>query len=101
MKPAPATSPFRRETIQPATSRVPESREPESNVRPTDKASDSKLNTSPASSTPRPRSTVSQVADEEQIRRRAYELYVESGYSDGNHEEHWFAAERELKRKGK
>jgi hypothetical protein len=65
------------------------------------KTSDSKLKTSPASSTPKPQPTVSQVPNEEQIRRRAYELYVESGYSDGNHEEHWFAAERELSGKGK
>jgi hypothetical protein len=101
MKPATATSPSRQETIQPKTTREPESRELESNVRPIDKASDSKLNTSPASATPKAQPTVSQVSNEEQVRRRAYELYVESGYSDGNREEHWFAAERELRGKGK
>jgi hypothetical protein len=105
MKPATATSPSRQETIQPTASREPESREqsrePESNVRPIDKASDPKLKTSPAPSTPKPQPAVSQVPDEEQIRRRAYELYMESGYSDGNHEDHWFEAERELSGKGK
>jgi hypothetical protein len=36
------------------------------------------------------------ISREEQIRLRAYELYVESGYSDGYAEDHWFAAEREI-----
>jgi hypothetical protein len=41
------------------------------------------------------------VADQERIRQRAYELYVESGYRDGRAEEDWFEAERELQRKRK
>jgi Protein of unknown function (DUF2934) len=36
---------------------------------------------------------------EEQIRQKAYELYVEGGYCDGRAEEDWFAAERELTKK--
>jgi hypothetical protein len=100
MKAATATGPSRQETQSEAT-REPESREPESKVRPIDEPSDLKLKTAPASSTLKSEPTVSQVANEEQIRRRAYELYVESGYSDGNHEEHWFAAERELSGKAK
>jgi hypothetical protein len=102
MKPATAPNPSRQETIQPTTSREPgagevnsrelnsretESRKSESDVRLNDTASDSKTKTSPASSTsrtqsatPRTQSAVSQAPDEEQIRRRAYELYVEGGY---------------------
>ncbi len=33
---------------------------------------------------------------EDRIRQRAYELYVERGYSDGQAEEDWFRAEREI-----
>lgn len=33
---------------------------------------------------------------EDQIRSRAYEIYIESGYEDGRATEHWLAAEREL-----
>ena len=98
MKSATATNPSRQET--PTASRESQSREPESNVRPIDKASDSKLKT-PTSSSPKPQQTVNQAPDEEQVRRRAYELYAEGGYIDGNDEEHWFAAERELTGKGK
>ena len=101
MKPAAAPSPSRQEKNQPTASREPESREPQSNVRPINMPSDTKVKTSPTSSTPKPQLTVSQAPNEEQIRQRAYELYVESGYSDGNREEHWFAAERELRGKGK
>ena len=38
---------------------------------------------------------------DEQIRQRAYELYVESGYQDGQAEQHWFAAEDEIQKKAK
>jgi hypothetical protein len=41
------------------------------------------------------------VAEQERIRQRAYELYVESGYRDGRAEEDWFEAERELQQKRK
>jgi len=101
MKPATAPSPSRQETNQPTARPEPESREPQSNVRPIDMSLDTKVKTSPTSSTPKPQPTVSQAPSEEQIRQRAYELYVESGYSDGNQEEHWFAAERELRGKAK
>ena len=36
---------------------------------------------------------------EEQIRMRAYELFVIGGYRHGHHLEDWLAAERELKNK--
>jgi hypothetical protein len=35
-------------------------------------------------------------ATTEQIRQRAYELYVESGYQPGKEVEHWLRAEAEL-----
>jgi hypothetical protein len=35
----------------------------------------------------------------DQIRQRAYELYVERGYVDGRDEEDWLAAERELRKR--
>ena len=35
----------------------------------------------------------------EQIERRAYELYLQSGCKDGNDEENWLAAENELTKK--
>ena len=34
---------------------------------------------------------------EEQIRRRAYELYLERGSTPGNESEDWIAAEREVR----
>jgi predicted transposase YbfD/YdcC len=34
----------------------------------------------------------------EDIERRAYELYLESGSEDGHAEEHWLIAEQELAR---
>jgi hypothetical protein len=33
---------------------------------------------------------------EDEIRRRAYELYEQRGYSSGNEADDWFAAEREV-----
>lgn len=38
-------------------------------------------------------------ADEEAIRRRAYELYLERGNSNGDPAEDWLKAERELLQK--
>lgn len=35
---------------------------------------------------------------DEAIAARAYELYVQSGYRHGHADEHWFQAERELRR---
>jgi len=35
----------------------------------------------------------------EQIERRAYELYLQSGCKDGHDEENWLAAEKELTKK--
>jgi hypothetical protein len=34
--------------------------------------------------------------DEETIRQRAYELYAEGGFQEGNADADWFAAEREI-----
>jgi len=51
--------------------------------------------------TPRPsRATDSSVhpsVSEEQIRRRAYELYVQRGGTHGRHMDDWFRAESELR----
>lgn len=38
---------------------------------------------------------------EEQVRRRAYELYVQRGGSDGGHDADWFRAEAELRSRSK
>lgn len=46
-------------------------------------------------------SSANSIANDEQIRQRAYELYVESGYQDGHAEEHWFAAEDEIQKRTK
>ncbi|HUR36533.1 MAG TPA: DUF2934 domain-containing protein [Terriglobales bacterium] len=35
--------------------------------------------------------------DADEVRRRAYELYVERGRLDGYHEHDWFSAEQEMK----
>ena len=40
--------------------------------------------------------TVYPSVSEEQIRRRAYELYTQRGGGDGRHVEDWFRAEAEL-----
>src|SRR5947209_16311906 len=37
---------------------------------------------------------------EEQIRRRAYELYRQRGATDGRHADNWFSAEAELRGRG-
>lgn len=34
----------------------------------------------------------------ETIRKRAYELYCKSGYQNGNDRNHWFEAERQVKK---
>jgi hypothetical protein len=36
---------------------------------------------------------------EDEIRRRAYELYEQRGGADGNETEDWFAAEREVRQR--
>jgi hypothetical protein len=43
------------------------------------------------------------VADEEEIRRRAYELYLERGESPGDPAEDWLKAQRQIsaRRKGR
>jgi hypothetical protein len=35
--------------------------------------------------------------DIDDVRRRAYELYEESGHLEGKHEEHWYRAEEEIR----
>ena len=42
-------------------------------------------------------SSVHPSVSEEQIRRRAYELYVQRGGTDGRHMDDWFRAETELR----
>jgi hypothetical protein len=42
------------------------------------------------------RTNEEQAIREERIRQRAYELYVEGGFQDGNADEYWLAAEREF-----
>lgn len=95
MKSVTAASPARQETSQP----TPVGATPQINVRPADKVPDPTAQSMFASPTRKPELTV--VPDEEQIRRRAYELYVEDGYRDGSDLEHWLAAERELNGKNK
>jgi hypothetical protein len=89
MKSASATGPSRQQTTQPNTRSVPPTE-----VRPADKPTEA----TPQSPVPTSRqvSEATFTADDEQIRRRAYELYLEDGCHDGNHEKHWFAAQREL-----
>lgn len=48
------------------------------------------------SRTPRPAPATDTGINEEQIRRRAYELYTQRGGGDGRHVEDWFRAEAEL-----
>ena len=36
--------------------------------------------------------------DSNDVRRRAYELYEQSGRLEGKHEEHWYQAEAEIRR---
>lgn len=43
-----------------------------------------------------PRSNVVPINVEEEIRRRAYELYVQRGYSSGSEKDDWLAAEEEV-----
>jgi hypothetical protein len=38
----------------------------------------------------------SSVETESEIRRRAYELYADRGYTDGLHEQDWLEAERQV-----
>jgi hypothetical protein len=43
-----------------------------------------------------PRKNVFPISLEDEIRRRAYELYLQRGASSGSEAEDWFAAEREV-----
>jgi len=52
--------------------------------------------TIPTASTPAPPSTESASEVQEQIRRRAYELYEERGRGDGRDLEDWLQAESEV-----
>jgi hypothetical protein len=42
-------------------------------------------------------STLPQVPARDEIAARAYEIWRESGCPEGKQEEHWYAAERELR----
>ena len=88
-------SPSRQEPTQPKGVSVPQT-----NASTADKRLESTAqSTTPSQSPSSVLEFESIVVDEEQIRRRAYELYVEDGYQDGNQLEHWLAAERELRGK--
>jgi Protein of unknown function (DUF2934) len=57
------------------------------------------LSTQPqATSTQAERSSVGKPAREEEIRRRAYEIYLECGEQPGRELDDWLQAERELER---
>jgi hypothetical protein len=96
MKSATATSPSREEKNTSSQERKPELSVTRNDQSP---ASPKIVSASPISAPAR--SVTQAVPREEQVRLRAYELYVESGYSDGHAEDHWFAAERQIGREGK
>jgi hypothetical protein len=97
MKSATATTPTRQEPTWPKSVS-----EPQPKARPADKRPEpSAQGTIPSQSTSSVLELESIVVDKEQIRRRAYELWVEDRYQDGNQLEHWLAAERELRGKKK
>jgi Protein of unknown function (DUF2934) len=52
----------------------------------------------PVTSTQGERSLVGKPAREEEIRRRAYEIYLECGEQPGRELDDWLQAERELER---
>jgi hypothetical protein len=52
----------------------------------------------PVTSTQAERSSVGKPAREEEIRRRAYEIYLECGEQPGRELDDWLQAERELER---
>jgi hypothetical protein len=47
-------------------------------------------------SSPESGTSEKQRVNEERIRQRAYEIYEDGGFQDGNADRDWFAAEREL-----
>jgi hypothetical protein len=102
MKQGTATRPIRQETAPQKTGSAAEANNPTTNPGSVQHDRQSARPPQSRSSTqtveaPRKQSS----PDESRIRQRAYELYVESGYSDGHAEEHWFMAEREIAEKGK
>ncbi len=52
--------------------------------------------TSPAVTNPDVKQNGSQTDLEAEIRRRAYELYAQRGYTPGHENDDWFVAEREI-----
>ena len=63
----------------------------------TSSAADSNANRAkPSRPSPATDTSVYPSVSEEQIRRRAYELYTQRGGGDGGHVEDWFRAEAEL-----
>lgn len=68
-------------------------------------ASSAKVSNIRNAETPRPSpATATEVnpsVSEEQVRRRAYELYVQRGGGDGGHDADWFRAEAELRGRSK
>jgi hypothetical protein len=97
MKSATATTPTRQEPTRPKSVSEPQTKAHPADKRPEPTAQGTIPSQSPSSVL----EFESIVVDEEQIRRRAYELWVEDGYQDGNQLEHWLAAERELRGKKK
>lgn len=53
--------------------------------------------TTPAPVVAEPRKNLVPINLEEEIRRRAYEIYVERGSTPGNENEDWLTAEREVR----
>jgi hypothetical protein len=52
--------------------------------------------TAPAVTNPEMKQNGSQTDLEAEIRRRAYELYAQRGYTPGHENDDWFVAEREI-----
>ena len=52
--------------------------------------------TAPAVTNPEMKQNGSQTDLEAEIRRRAYELYAQRGYTTGHENDDWFVAEREI-----
>jgi hypothetical protein len=52
--------------------------------------------TAPAVTNPEAKQNGSQTDLEAEIRRRAYELYAQRGYTPGHENDDWFVAEREI-----
>jgi len=61
-----------------------------------DRNSNPPAHSAPSSGGPKRPEDMAGVPDEDEIRRRAYELWEADGRPDGRDEEYWHRAEREL-----